>query len=576
MRRCSFSPAALCAALLGIAVLWARPVFAVEAAPQQKRLVLTELKSTGVKPELVRTLTDVLLESLRARSGMKVMGRTEVEVILEHEGQRQLLGCTDQGCEADLGAALKADYLCSGSLGLVGTTYLVNLALTEVKTARVSARASSTAMAAGELVAAVQRAAEDLVAPSDHRKVAAAGAGPGFKLTGKSSLAMLDLTASGLEPKVVDSLTQVVVDELKNLPKATLISRDEIRALFAHTRQAQLVGCDDAGCLSELGGALGVDYLVSGNVGRVGDTYLLHLKLISIKGAKIANRVAESFVGEEAQLIGATRFAARSLVGLHGDGEGQLEVPKPVSDARLLVDGRPVEGELRGPVSQGRQVQPAPGGRGLLTLVQRRLRRPGRAHPRERDPAVGGLAGLQEVVAVDPGGRGRGGRRGDRRRPRHRGRRVEDRTLLLRNHPSPEVADHAPPLRSRRAPAARRHRLHLQRPPPSARGRAAGPAAPGTDPVRPVLPPRGAPLLRPHRRHRRRAGRRDARPQGWRALHLEAGEGSRPVPGQVRPRRPLPDQGQLRHLREAHPRGDVCAPRAGVPFPRRLHGPDRR
>ena len=337
----SFLPAL--ALVLGCCLLCALPARAAEP-PRPKRLVMTELKPGGLKPDLVRTLTDVLLEALRARSGMRVMGRTEVEVILEHEGQKQLMGCDDEGCEANLGQALKADYLCSGSLGVIGTTFLVNLALTDFATARVTARSSATAMSETELVAAVQRAAEDLVAPSDRRKAKATQEATGFKLTGKTSLAMLDLTASGLEPQVVDNLTQVVVDELKNLPKASLISRYEIRALFSHTRQQQLLGCDDAGCLSELGGALGVDYLVSGNVGRVGDTYLLHLKLISIKGAKIANRVAESFVGEESQLIGATRFAARGLVGLRREGDGKLEVPKPVSDARLIVDGKPLEG----------------------------------------------------------------------------------------------------------------------------------------------------------------------------------------------------------------------------------------
>ena len=329
-------------ALALLLLLAAAPAARAEQAPQ-KRLLLTELKPGGLPVPLVRTLTDVLLEALRARSGMRVMGRTEVDVILDHEGQKQLMGCNDEACQADLGSAMKADFICSGSLGLVGGTYLVNLALTDAKAARVTARASATAMAEGELVGAVQRAAEDLVAPAD-RRGKAAPATTSFALKGKTSLAMLDLTASGLAPQVVDNLTQVVVDELKNLPKASLISRDEIRALFSHSRQQQLVGCDDAGCLSELGGALGVDYLVSGHVGRVGATYLLHLKLISIKGAKIANRVAESFVGEESQLIGAARFAARSLVGLAREGEGKLDVPRPVSDARLIVDGKPVEG----------------------------------------------------------------------------------------------------------------------------------------------------------------------------------------------------------------------------------------
>jgi hypothetical protein len=71
--------------------------------------------------------------------------------------------------------------------------------------------------------------------------------------------------------------------------------------------------------------------------------HLLHLKLISIREARTANRVAEAFSGDEAQLIAATRFATRSLVGLSREGHGTLDVKPSVSDARLTIDGAPVE-----------------------------------------------------------------------------------------------------------------------------------------------------------------------------------------------------------------------------------------
>ena len=72
-----------------------------------------------------------------------------------------------------------------------------------------------------------------------------------------------------------------------------VISRDEIKSMLLHEQSKMLMGCDDESCLAEIGGALGVQYIVSGNVGRIGETYLLHLKLINIREAKVENRVAE-------------------------------------------------------------------------------------------------------------------------------------------------------------------------------------------------------------------------------------------------------------------------------------------
>ena len=42
----------------------------------------------------------------------------------------------------------------------------------------------------------------------------------------------------------------------------------------------------DTSCLVEIGGALGVDYLVSGSVGKLGDAFVIILKLMDVHEAK--------------------------------------------------------------------------------------------------------------------------------------------------------------------------------------------------------------------------------------------------------------------------------------------------
>ena len=65
-----------------------------------------------------------------------------------------------------------------------------------------------------------------------------------------------------------------------------------------------MLGCTDAVCLAEIGGALGVEYLVTGNVGKVGNRFLVNLQLIDIRQIKVVNRVKRES-GSEGEMLAA-------------------------------------------------------------------------------------------------------------------------------------------------------------------------------------------------------------------------------------------------------------------------------
>ncbi len=319
---------------------------------KEQRLLVFDLEPKGIDETLARNTTDALLAAIKSRPGFRVLGRNEINLILEHEGQKALLGCSDDSCLAELGETLKGDLVLSGSLGKVGQAFLLSVRIIDVRRAAVTSRASETAFSPDELLEAAGRVAVELLSPGEPEKTA-----PAFSLRAGSeeiTLAVLDLGASGTDEKAAENLTQVVVHELKNFEGISVISRDEIKSMLLHEQSKMLVGCDDASCLAEIGGALGVQYLVSGSAGRMGDTYLLHLKLIDIREARVANRVAEAFQGQESQFIAATRFAARNLVGHRQSGEGKLQVRPSVSDATIILDGEPVEFEAERTVKAGK------------------------------------------------------------------------------------------------------------------------------------------------------------------------------------------------------------------------------
>jgi hypothetical protein len=81
----------------------------------------------GVSKETAVLVGDALAGELRRRAGVSVITQADVAALLGVEKTRQMLGCTDSGCMAEVGGALGADRVVHGSLGRVGESLVVNL-----------------------------------------------------------------------------------------------------------------------------------------------------------------------------------------------------------------------------------------------------------------------------------------------------------------------------------------------------------------------------------------------------------------------------------------------------------------
>jgi hypothetical protein len=69
-------------------------------------------------------------------------------------------------------------------------------------------------------------------------------------------------------------------------------------------QQKTALGCGDTGCLAQIGGALGVPYLLTSSVGRVGSRLMLNIKLLEVEEARVAARQSTLFADEDALVDG--------------------------------------------------------------------------------------------------------------------------------------------------------------------------------------------------------------------------------------------------------------------------------
>lgn len=162
-------------------------------------------------------------------------------------------------------------------------------------------------------------------------------------------VAIIDFTTPGLpaaEGKALsDSLVGVVAAEIARLGH-NVVSSADINAMLSLEKQKELIGCSEASCLAEIGGALGVDLMVSGAVGKLGDTFTMTMTLVNPQRAEVKQRF-QGTAGTEAALGATARRGVAVLFGRATDlsGAGIIAVQTEPPGGTVFLDGKAVGAE---------------------------------------------------------------------------------------------------------------------------------------------------------------------------------------------------------------------------------------
>ena len=170
-------------------------------------------------------------------------------------------------------------------------------------------------------------------------------------------VAVMDLSGRGVDEAAAGALTTEVSNTLNQLRVFRVITREDVKRLLQlEQTRAQCTGRVDAGCMAEIGGALGVDYLIYGEIAKIGGTYSLSLVLLDIGRARAANRVNRKITDAGNLLTEAERAAKQIVQPLLRDKKGFLVLDVQEPNAKISIDGRlvgvsPLAGRL--PLAMG-------------------------------------------------------------------------------------------------------------------------------------------------------------------------------------------------------------------------------
>jgi len=130
----------------------------------------------------------------------------------------------------------------------------------------------------------------------------------------KETIAVMTLRGtSGITKDESELLSDRLRVEFFKTGRVDVMEREQMSEILKEQGFQQSGACTNESCLIEMGQILGVKKLVSGSIGKVGSLYLLNVRVIDIKTAKISKTVSEDVKGDLEDVVGRLVDVAKKL-----------------------------------------------------------------------------------------------------------------------------------------------------------------------------------------------------------------------------------------------------------------------
>jgi len=122
---------------------------------------------------------------------------------------------------------------------------------------------------------------------------------------------------TGVSEKDIDSISGFVTAEVERHSGRKITSEADISTILKGEEIKQkCTGEGDTGCIAEIANALGVPEAVSGDLGRMGDYWILNLRRINVRDAEVISRIGRQIKGDINALIEEVPASVAELFGV--------------------------------------------------------------------------------------------------------------------------------------------------------------------------------------------------------------------------------------------------------------------
>ena len=133
---------------------------------------------------------------------------------------------------------------------------------------------------------------------------------------GPPAVAVLDFEPNGIPDYEAETLTERLRSEIANTKAVRLTDRKLLEKILQE-QGLQQSGCTTDECAAEVGQLLGAQFMISGSIGKLGDTFTIDAKMVSVTTGAAERTKTATYRGPIAGMIAEMEILAWEIVGLN-------------------------------------------------------------------------------------------------------------------------------------------------------------------------------------------------------------------------------------------------------------------
>jgi len=286
--------------------------FLVAQNETRPTVAILDFEGQDISVQEVQTLTERMRTEIGNTNAVRLIERKAIESIMAEQGLAQS-GCVTDECAAEVGQLLGVQFMINGSIGRIGDSYTIDVKMFSVETG--ATERSSNVTHEGDiegLLVEMEILAWEIVGLEAPGRLRLKRAGE----TDKSTVAVLDFEGRGISIQEAKTLTDRFTSSMSSTKRVIMVERG-VMAEVLENQGLAMGECTSDECAAEVGAMLGVQFMVSGAIGKLGDTYTIDVKMFSVATGAAENMQSISYQGKVDGLITEIEIIGWTILGLN-------------------------------------------------------------------------------------------------------------------------------------------------------------------------------------------------------------------------------------------------------------------
>ncbi len=307
--------------------------FNTEPGAGKPTVAILDFEGRGVSIQEVQTLSERMRTEIGNTNAVRLIERKAVNKIMEEQGLQQS-GCTTDECASEVGQLLGVQYMISGAIGLMGKIYTIDAKMFSVETGEaVNTKSVSHDGDISGLLLEMQILSWEIVGLEPPGRLRLQRGGE----ENKQTVAVLDFEGRGISAMEAQTLTDRFNTAMSGTDRVVMVERGTMMDVLDE-QGFESGGCTSDECAAEVGAMLGVQFMVSGAIGKLGETYTIDIKMFSVATGAAEKMQNVTYEGKVDGLITEIEILAWTILELDPP-KALLKKQKRSAAAGAAADG---------------------------------------------------------------------------------------------------------------------------------------------------------------------------------------------------------------------------------------------